>query len=281
MKHVVSFSGGRTSAYLVYLMEQKRKNEGLDVEYVFMDTGAEHPKTYQFVRDVAEKFNINLRCIKAEISQTKGVGPKYKKISINDIGWDLDGFAKISKNHGAPYNPGGMHCTQHLKTEPYRKFCNDTFGKGKYITWCGIRADEQKRLRPKKGYKYLAEISDFTKGHILNWWSNQSFNLEIDEWEGNCIFCPKKPVSYVALAAISNKKEFEQFKNCISDNDSNEKLNGAIYRGKMTLDGIAELYSGNNHEQIIKTTRLRKGCAIGEGESCEVFGCQTELDLFD
>lgn len=43
MINVVSFSGGRTSAYLLWLMEQKRQ-AGEDVYYVFMDTGAEHLK---------------------------------------------------------------------------------------------------------------------------------------------------------------------------------------------------------------------------------------------
>lgn len=37
MINVVSFSGGRTSAYLLWLMEQKRR-AGKDVHYVFMDT---------------------------------------------------------------------------------------------------------------------------------------------------------------------------------------------------------------------------------------------------
>lgn len=36
MINVVSFSGGRTSAYLLWLMEQKRR-AGKDVHYVFMD----------------------------------------------------------------------------------------------------------------------------------------------------------------------------------------------------------------------------------------------------
>lgn len=39
MMNVVSFSGGRTSAYLLWLMEQKRQ-AGEDVHYVFMDTGS-------------------------------------------------------------------------------------------------------------------------------------------------------------------------------------------------------------------------------------------------
>ncbi|EKO8531682.1 phosphoadenosine phosphosulfate reductase family protein, partial [Escherichia coli] len=47
--HVVSFSGGRTSAYLVHLMEQRRK-AGENVHYILMDTGCEHPLTYRFIR---------------------------------------------------------------------------------------------------------------------------------------------------------------------------------------------------------------------------------------
>ncbi|ECH8657212.1 hypothetical protein OY08_05925, partial [Salmonella enterica subsp. enterica] len=54
---VVSFSGGRSSAYLVYLMEQRRK-AGEDVHFTFMDTGAEHPATYQFIRDLVSDWNI-------------------------------------------------------------------------------------------------------------------------------------------------------------------------------------------------------------------------------
>lgn len=33
--HVVSFSGGRTSAYLVHLMEERRKKENLTVKYLY------------------------------------------------------------------------------------------------------------------------------------------------------------------------------------------------------------------------------------------------------
>ncbi|MBD2815963.1 phosphoadenosine phosphosulfate reductase family protein, partial [Xenorhabdus sp. Flor] len=62
MINVVSFSGGRTSAYLVYLMEQRRK-QGEDVRYVFMDTGAEHPKTYEFIRDLVQHWKIDLVCL--------------------------------------------------------------------------------------------------------------------------------------------------------------------------------------------------------------------------
>ncbi|MDI4751614.1 hypothetical protein MJL81_29575, partial [Salmonella enterica subsp. enterica serovar Anatum] len=40
---------------------------------------------------------------------------------------------------------------------------DDHFGRGNYTTWIGIRADETKRLKPKPGIRYLAELSDFEK----------------------------------------------------------------------------------------------------------------------
>ena len=60
--HVASVSGGRTSAYLVHLLEKKRKTEGWDVTYVYMDTGAEHPATYAFLRNIVDTWMVNLIC---------------------------------------------------------------------------------------------------------------------------------------------------------------------------------------------------------------------------
>ncbi|EPY5208204.1 phosphoadenosine phosphosulfate reductase family protein [Klebsiella pneumoniae] len=94
--HVVSFSGGRTSAYLVHLMEQRRK-DGEDVRYVFMDTGAEHPGTYKFIREVVSNWGIDLICLRVDVNPELGKGNGYKIISIDDIGPDLQPWIDITK----------------------------------------------------------------------------------------------------------------------------------------------------------------------------------------
>ncbi|MDP1044980.1 hypothetical protein Q6332_28380, partial [Klebsiella pneumoniae] len=66
--------------------------------------------------------------------------------------------------------------------------------------WIGIRADEPKRLKPKPGIRYLAELSDFEKEDILAWWKQQPFDLQIPEHLGNCIFCIKKSTQKIGLA---------------------------------------------------------------------------------
>ncbi|MDP1013590.1 hypothetical protein Q6293_28020, partial [Klebsiella pneumoniae] len=66
MINVVSFSGGRTSAYLLWLMEQKRR-AGKDVHYVFMYTGCEHTMTYRFVMVVVNFWYIPLPVLHVDI----------------------------------------------------------------------------------------------------------------------------------------------------------------------------------------------------------------------
>lgn len=287
MKHVVSFSGGRTSAYLVHLMEQKRINEGWDVEYVFMDTGAEHPKTYEFIRNVVKHFNIDLVCIKAVVTHQKGVGITYRKIGLDELRWDLQTWKDLMQKHGNPYVQGSF-CTNHLKTIPHDKYCNENFGKGNYTTWLGIRIDEKRRLKGHKGVRYLAEISQMDKEDIKGWWRLQPFDLGIDEWLGNCVFCLKKGTNKVALALKQEPDLAKQWSDVTTGEHVRQKVDkstgvmlerGAIYRGKLTIDGVAKMYEQFSSSFIKDNLRRSKRTDSGCGsESCEVFGEQ--MDMF-
>ena len=61
---VVSFSGGRTSAYLCSLIKKLHH----DAVFVFMDTGAEHPQTYEFIKQCNDYFGLNLVCLCTVVS---------------------------------------------------------------------------------------------------------------------------------------------------------------------------------------------------------------------
>jgi 3'-phosphoadenosine 5'-phosphosulfate sulfotransferase (PAPS reductase)/FAD synthetase len=50
-----------------------------------MDTGAEHPKTYEFIRQVVKHFEIDLVCIRSVMTTEVGVGAKFKEISIRIV----------------------------------------------------------------------------------------------------------------------------------------------------------------------------------------------------
>lgn len=275
MKKVVSFSGGRTSAYLCYLMIEKFGRENVD--FVFMDTGFEHPATYDFVRSVGDGLDIHITCLRGNFNSELGMGVSYDVVPIFNIGCDLAPFANMIKKYGVPY-VGGMFCTDRMKLRPFQKYCNDKYGKGGYETWLGIRADEPSRLTKKNGIRYLSEISDFEKQDIINWWKSKDFDLEIEEWLGNCVFCPKK--SNLKLAAAQRDEPEIYFKWLEAIHDDSVRVDNKtgnwskMYRGKQSLESLIATFDGSTGQEIKQRLRGIKSTNTGScSESCEVFSC--------
>lgn len=277
MIHVVSFSGGRTSAYLVHLMEQKRKLEGWDVKYLFMDTGAEHPKTYEFVRNVVNHFGIDLVCLRTKFNPELGKANSFDVINLEDCTNDLKPWKDMLSKYGTPYNPGGAFCTDRMKLVPFKKYCDQNFGKGNYKTWLGIRADEPKRLKPREDAEYLASISDFEKEDILDWWKEQPFDLDIPEHLGNCVFCIKKGLNKVALAAKDEPDLAIQFTEILESDrvrvvEQRKSPSLEMYRGKNSLTTVIKSYDQISRDELAASLRGAKRFESGScSESCEVF----------
>lgn len=286
--HVVSFSGGRTSAYMVYLIEQMRKSGEWQggVEYIFMDTGAEHPKTYEFIKKCVEHFGIKLTCLQGDFEQPVGVGHSYKVVPIESLKHDMINgpFGRLMAKYGVPTVVSAW-CTSRMKEETHDKYCNDKYGKGNYITWLGIRADEPKRLRIGKNpaLRYMAEITDFEKDDVLDFWQEMPFNLEIDEHLGNCVFCFKKSINKVALAARDEPELAAHFIESIDK--ANNRLNegsvipkGVMFRNSNSLQSIIAKFELHSRDDIADTIRsMKRNESGGCTESCEAFGCQLSL----
>lgn len=275
--HVVSLSGGRTSAYLAHIMEQKRIHEGWNVHYVFMDTGAEHPLTYRFIREIVKFWDLPLTVLTVDINPVLGQGNGYKVWSPADIQMNMEGggpFRDMMAKYGTPYI-GGAFCTSRMKTRPFEKYCKDNFGSD-YTTWLGIRSDEPKRLGEKKGIRYLAEISDFDKQDINDWWKGQPFDLHIDEHLGNCIFCIKKSTAKLALAIKDEPGLFRLFRWDLESKNvrvtDRKTPSDVMYRGHLSLDGIAKLHTNESYESVAESVRRGKKFDTGScSESCEIY----------
>lgn len=281
MIHVVSFSGGRTSAYLVHLMEQRRIKEDLDVRYIYMDTGAEHPKTYEFIKNVVSHWSIDLTCLRVVVNPELGQGNSYEVIPISEIKHDLEPWKAIVKKYGLPY-PAGAFCTREMKFNPVTKYCKDNFDE--YTTWIGIRADEKNRLKQKDGINYLADISDFEKDDINHWWSKQPFDLNIPEHLGNCVFCIKKSVNKIALAARDEPILAKQFIDVINGDvrevNREQQSSHIMFRGNNSLEGIIALFKDHTRDEIANVVKGSGGYKSGScSESCEAFNCQLDLPI--
>lgn len=80
LMQVASFSGGRTSAYLCHLLLDRFPRERL--RFVFMDTGCEHSKTYEFIRKVNDHFKLDLVCLRCDSSAPMGKGVEPRVVTI-------------------------------------------------------------------------------------------------------------------------------------------------------------------------------------------------------
>ncbi|MEA1064720.1 phage N-6-adenine-methyltransferase [Erwinia sp. HR93] len=277
---VISFSGGRTSGHLVYLKNQERL-KGADIHFLFMDTGAEHPGTYQFVRDMVKHWDIPLICLRVVVNPELGQGNSYRVISVDEIGPDLKPWRDICEKYGTPYL-GGPFCTRTMKTEVFERYCRDMFGKGNYRTWLGIRADEPKRLKDRSGVSYLADISPFEKQDVLDWWKEQPFDLQIPGHLGNCVFCVKKSINKLALAARDEPALAADFWQLINDPsvrvvERRQQENKIMYRGNNSLESIIALFSEHSREDIASTIKGGGGYDSGScSESCDIYNDDDE-----
>lgn len=288
MNKVISFSGGRTSAYLLNLF----RNDS-EAHFVFMDTGAEHPATYQFIKDIVKHWKIDLVCLRVVVNPVMNIGGTYKIISLNDLKQDLEPWKAMVKKYGSPYYDSPF-CTARMKTEPFEKYCNDKFGKGNFERWIGIRFDEPKRLpieileslklpvhtkatHQKKGFRYLAEISEFEKDDVLDWWEEQPFDLAITEHLGNCVFCIKKTINKVALAGKDEPEQLVKWVQVTKGPDvrsEGRKYNHhRMYRERLHASDISKIYKDHTRDELYKSLKSSKRYEAGScTESCEAFG---------
>lgn len=266
MNQVISFSGGRTSAFMT--LEVLKIHP--EAEVIFMDTGAEHPKTYEFIRNFAKHFNIAITCLRVIPSAQMRKASTYEQLTVDEIGPDLEPWRRMLRKYGHPY-VGGAFCTDRMKTVPFTKYCNEKYGKGNYDRWLGIRIDEPDRLKNRAdSFHYLADISDFEKQDILDWWSMQQFDLGIQEHLGNCVFCIKKSLQKVALAAKDEPELAAEFWQMIQDED--KKADKVMYRSNRTLGDVIALFNDVSRDELAsRMTSMRQYDTGSCSESCEAF----------
>jgi 3'-phosphoadenosine 5'-phosphosulfate sulfotransferase (PAPS reductase)/FAD synthetase len=167
---LVSFSGGRTSGYML----RKILNEGLrpDVHVVFADTGKERAETYAFVREVASRWDVPVHWVHRE-------------------GY----FEKLITDRKFLPNPVARFCTQELKIRPIAKFMRAR-GYEHWTNVIGIRADEPSRVARLRGptrdrWDNAMPLADarVTLEDVTAFWVAQPFDLQLHPWEGNCDLC--------------------------------------------------------------------------------------------
>lgn len=233
-KILISFSGGRTSAFMCKLILEHPTYKDYEKLFVFANTGKEREETLCFVDRCDKEFDLNLVWVEADIPPTKGDGTNYRIVDFESASRDGEPFETLIQKFGLP-SKYFRHCTRDLKEIPIHKYAKSIFGND-YLTAIGIRADEKHRLGsdPKKIYP-LAEIGIDEK-IVRSFWERQTFDLGLKDYEGNCDLCFLKS-NRKKLTLISENPNVVDWWNEMELKYGNEKQSKfAADRGTTILD---------------------------------------------
>lgn len=192
----ISFSGGKTSAYMTkMLLDHFRNDPNTEVLVTFANTGQEHEETLKFVDRCDREFGFGVVWLEAKVNKGR-VGVTSTVVSFETASKKGEPFEAYIAKYGIP-NRSYNQCTSRLKTEPMDHYRERVMGwpKGTYSTAVGIRADEIDRVSATafaKNLFYPCADAGVTKEDVRLWWMEQSFNLNIPEHLGNCQWCWKK-----------------------------------------------------------------------------------------
>jgi hypothetical protein len=285
-KLFISFSGGKTSAFMTYkILNSSYKEKYKEIIVVFANTGEEHPKTLEFVHNCDKHLNFNTVWIESEFSG-KGTGPRPKIVTYETASRNGEPFAAFCAKHGIP-NMISPQCTSRLKTDPMHYYIRKQLEWGKnYDTAIGIRSDETRRVsKNKEIYNIVYPLIDWfpsDKIDVNDFWEDMPFTLEIKEHQGNCKWCWKKSLKKHFMLLDENPEWFdfpekmEELHSTVrTDGDGNPQY---FFRGKKSTKQL------KNEWEIIKLNFPRQQMQMsldlsyddnsGCSESCEVYGTE-------
>ena len=203
---LISFSGGRTSAYMLYRAIEAHDGKLPDhVKVCFANTGKEMPQTLDFVNSCSINWGVKIHWLEYDGRVQKKSSKNYqyfwKEVDYASASRNGEPFAKLIEDVGQLPNPLNRMCSGQMKIRTINRFLQTKGFNSPYQAMIGIRADEVRRAR-----KMLGSVSDgsekilplyedgISKEDVGKFWKKQSFDLElpnnkgVTDW-GNCDLC--------------------------------------------------------------------------------------------
>lgn len=214
----LSFSGGRTSAYMLWLTLQANTSEDIARWLVvcFANTGREDEATLRFVRDCQDHWSVHV----VWLEYTGLYDQMYRVTNFDQAMRDGEPFEALIRRRKFLPNPVSRFCTSELKIRTMHRYIRAELQWDEWDQFIGIRADEQRRVSKIRARGTSTETKDETMCMPLadagvsvqdvgDFWNAQPFNLNLltvngRTLEGNCDLCFLKPPAQ-RLALIAAK----------------------------------------------------------------------------
>lgn len=196
---IISFSGGRTSGYMLRRILDACGGElPPDVYACFANTGKEMPETLNFVDDVDREWGVGVRWL--EYRRAHHSCDRWREVDYASASRLGEPFSALIEERKILPNPIMRYCTQSLKIQAIRNFAW-YLGWDSWTAVVGLRADEPRRVarlsdsREDSSDKIapLAKAG-ITKHDVGAFWRVQPFDLHLPNVDGstpmgNCDLC--------------------------------------------------------------------------------------------
>jgi 3'-phosphoadenosine 5'-phosphosulfate sulfotransferase (PAPS reductase)/FAD synthetase len=211
----ISFSGGRTSAYMLWRVLQSNGGNLPDEAVVcFANTGKEDEATLKFVHDCATNWNVPI--VWLEYQDAEETKDRWKEVTFETAARNGEPFEAVIRKKNYLPNPVTRFCTIEMKIRPianylFSKGMCENRSQGEHMSWVGIRADEPRRAAKIQRDRTPLVSAGVSKEMVGEFWRNQSFDLGLPNfngvtYHGNCDLCFLKGTSQT-MSLIQEKPE--------------------------------------------------------------------------
>ncbi|MBX9708157.1 MAG: Nin-like protein [Caulobacteraceae bacterium] len=210
---LVSFSGGRSSAYMLWRLLQA--HGGMlpdDVVVAFANTGREREETLRFVYECGARWGVKIAWLEF-VTDLKSVGPagRIAVVGFNSASRNGEPLDRLIERKQALFSTvSGRWCTERAKVQTLVDYM-ETLGHapGGFVEVIGFRSDEYDRvvelpLKPRNVARRfafpLARAGVRRVDVEAFWWgpgrtfetsvAPQGFDLGLKKGTGNCDHCP-------------------------------------------------------------------------------------------
>ena len=187
---VISFSGGRTSGYMLWKVIQYYEGRlPNDAMVCFCNTGKEDEATLQFVHDCETNWKVKINWLEYHVGD-----PKFKEVTFKTASRNGEPFDALTTKRNYLPNPVARFCTSELKILTIERFAKLS-GWDEFDTMVGIRADEKRRAAKMRDSKRMPLIEDEVYQETVQaFWRSHPFDLGLSFRDGvtplgNCDLC--------------------------------------------------------------------------------------------
>lgn len=193
---VISFSGGRTSGYMLRrILDDCGGKLADDVKIIFANTGKEMLETLDFVQECSVRWDVPITWLEYRS------GKKWAVVSYETASRDGEPFEALITDRNFLPNPVARICTVEMKILTIERHATKDLGWEFFTNVVGIRADEPKRVaklgdsgRAAFGRYAPLALASITSGDVGEFWKKQPFDLRLPNnkgktMHGNCDLC--------------------------------------------------------------------------------------------